>query len=687
MVSVPAPRPTLPRACLVALLAVLACARPATALPDAPPLRDADYLAFADRIVAGVNVDWDEARGMYVSPGNGSAVRMNANLLLVHAVAAQTGHDGPARQDARARALLGTLTRAPSSVLATHARTSDPTRSVCWTRDLGSQRRDHRSSDPQVTEALALAWRARRALDVPGTLAARVARAVDRCARQRTWRFPYGVANQFNWNAQLYADAAAVTGRRDLLRRDYRRYLRRFTGAIRRPARGLAAANLGPGYAFRYSPTQPAHAPLNFDTPEYANIVVSGLRWYAPAVRAGMRPLPAADLRLARAWITRLLAGAWTHAGYLNWDTGYGPGRWHSGQYWAFAQQGLLGIAVAPELWANPAYGSWAKALFDRGLLLYDRWAREADAPLAPRMTFGVFSEHLDYNLYATRMAANAMRAVAGGLGAMAAQDPPPLYAFDPDTERLAVTTPRYSTAIVPDNRGAFDYGGIDLARLYGPGQRVAATIGGEPPDAFGVLVRDAAGGEVLATQHARVRRGHLRILHSPHERARHPRPYAATPPAGPFTRLESRGRVQRGGLRIYTRHRFRRDRIDAAWRVTCSGRCGPWDVELDLPTWGAGATIDVVRTDGDRVRLAGPGADPAAVVALRDVRRIELGRRDGAGYTATPAGGTDRGVLAVTAGVRQRTAPDPGPTLALRLLDAATVRELELALRLVPGA
>ena len=266
----------------------------------------------------------------------------------------------------------------------------------------------------------------------------------------------------------------------------------------------------------------------------------------------------------------------------------------------------------------------------------------------------------------------------------MAADDPPPLYAFDPDTERLAVSTPRYSTAIVPDNRGAFDYGGIDLARLYGPGQRVAATIGGEPPNAFGMVVRDAAGGEVLATQHAR---GRLRVLHSPHERARHPRPYAATPPAGPFDRLESRGRVQRGGLRISTRHRFRPDRIDAAWRVTCSGRCGPWDVELDLPTWGAGAAIDVVRKDGGRVRLAGPGAEPAAAVALRDVRRIELGDRGGAGYVAVPAGGTDRGVLAAVATVPQPTAPDPGPTLALRLLAGATVRELELALRLTPGA
>ena len=655
------------------------------ALPGAPPLHDADYLAFADRVVAGVNVRWDPAGQRYVSPGNGSAVRMNASLLLVHAVAAGAGHDGPARQDGRARALLETFTRAPSSVLAAGEDTSDPTRSVCWTRDLGSRRRDHRSADPQVTEALALAWRARAALAVPPALAARVARAIDRCARRRVWRFPYGVANQLNWNAQLYADAAAVTGRRDLLRGDYRRFLRRFTTAIRRPARGLAAANLGPGFAFRYSPTQPAGAPLNLDAPEYANIVASGLRWYGPAVRAGMRPLPAGDRRLLRAWVTRLLAGSWTHAGYLNWDTGHGEGRWHSGQYWAFAQQGLLAVAVSPEWWTGGAEGAWAKALFDRGLLLYDRWAGEAGGPLAPRMTFGVFSRHLDYNLYATRMAANAMRAVAAGLGARPAADPPPLYAFDPDTGRLAVTTPRYSTAILPDNRGAFDYGGIDLARLYGPGQRVAGTIGGEPPAAFGMVVRDAAGHEVLATQHARVRRGRLRILESPHGRAERARPYAVPPPAGPFGRLESRGRVARGGLRIHTRHRFGPDAIQAAWRVTCHGPCGPWDVELDLPTWGAGATIDVVRRDGATVRLAGPGAVPAAV-ALADVRRIELGGRDGAGYTATPVAGTDRGVLAIVRPAPQRTAPDPGPTLTLRLLEDAPVRELELALRLVPG-
>ena len=89
---------------------------------------------------------------------------------------------------------------------------------------------------------------------------------------------------------------------------------------------------------------------------------------------------------------------------------------------------------------------------------------------LAPQLPFGIRSDHRDQDLYATRIAANAARAIGLGLGRMRSAEPPALYAFDPDTGRLAVTTPRYSTAIVPDNHGAFAYGGIELARLFGPG-------------------------------------------------------------------------------------------------------------------------------------------------------------------------------------------------------------------------
>ena len=359
----------------------------------------------------------------------------------------------------------------------------------------------------------------------------------------------------------------------------------------------MRVPSLGPGLTFRYSPHLPASRPTNFDTPEYANIVASGLQHHGRALAGGMRPLPRRSRALLRAWISRLLTGAWTHAGYLNWDTGHGRLRWHSGQYWAFAQQGLLAIAASPELQARRAYGRWAKALFDRGLGLYERWAVEAGGVLAPQLPFGVWSAHRDQDLYAARIAANAARAVVLGLGRMPAEDPPPLFAFDRDSGRLAVTTPRYSTAILPRSNGAFEYGGIELARLFGAGQVVAANTGGRPPAAFGVV----AGG--LASQDGSG--GRLRVLRS------HPR--------GPFRVLDAIGTVRRGRIRITTRHRFRHGSIEEEWTVRC--RCA---AEIHLPS-PAGTSIGLVRRDGSRAPVT-PGA------TLDDVARIELG-----GYSAAP--------------------------------------------------
>ena len=89
---------------------------------------------------------------------------------------------------------------------------------------------------------------------------------------------------------------------------------------------------------------------------------------------------------------------------------------------------------------------------------------------------------------------------------ASASSEPPPLYAYDPDIGRLAVTTPTYNTAIVAVNQRAFPYGGLDLARLFDGQQEVAANIGGRPPASFGLLVRDVAGRRVAASQLGRAR-------------------------------------------------------------------------------------------------------------------------------------------------------------------------------------
>ena len=67
--------------------------------------------------------------------------------------------------------------------------------------------------------------------------------------------------NQINWPAELYANAALVTGDPELLRRDYRQHLRRFVRGVRHPLTKGGTTNLGRGYQFHYLPHYPGADP------------------------------------------------------------------------------------------------------------------------------------------------------------------------------------------------------------------------------------------------------------------------------------------------------------------------------------------------------------------------------------------------------------------------------------------
>ena len=346
---------------LVAGLLVISAA-PAPALG----YDDAGYLAYADRMQERLDRLWDERRGVYRAGEGGADSLINANLLLTHSVAARAGHSGPARRDARARSIAEALVSSPVFIErpAAHPTAGSQPHAPGWTSAMyDAEAPQHVMFDAQIADALVHAWQARQELRLPDRTARLIADRIHRVARSRFWRWPRLRLNQINWYALLYAADAAVTGDTTLLRHDLCAQLTRF----------IFGHNFGAGLRFRYLPRRPPAAPANVDSAEYSNMVLSFLRFYVQARRAGMAPLPPAGRALVRRWIRRAIAGYWTHAGYLNWDSGLGFKRWHVGKKFGLAQQALIGVAQTPRLQPGRAWGRWAKWMFDRGLHGYER--------------------------------------------------------------------------------------------------------------------------------------------------------------------------------------------------------------------------------------------------------------------------------------------------------------------------
>jgi hypothetical protein len=612
------------------------------------------YWAFADRWQPLLDGLWSPGLGHYASGGRGET-SLNANLLFTHATAALAGHRGAARQDQRARTIALRLCQVPpwrpeGTGPPPTADRRDQTHDWGWGAKIDSHEYQHVAIDAAVVRGLAQAWLAREPLGLDAMSADLLAAAVGRCARSPFYVYPALRLNQINWPLEIFHWAALVTGDNWLLHHETRLQLGRFADALTRVVPPFRIPFTGPGYRFHYVPGDRANARANLDNPEYATAVCGALQFYEPALRAGMDALRPRQRAALVAWVERVLCGYWTHAGYLNWDTGASFRRWHQGTKFGLAQAALLGIATAPSLQPAPEHGRWAKYLFDRGLALFDRWSG-GGARLPPPVAFGVTRTPgglSEARLAAARMQANAARAVTLGLGALPSEPPPPLYAYDPDVGRLAVTTPAYSTAVTVVDLERLPYGGAELARLFDGEMRVAAGIGGRPPASFGVVARGP--GREVASQRGRprgsLRRPPLRLPSVPRPQAYPSRPYA-----GPFRTLVAEVVTRDGRVTITTRHRFRPDHVETRWRIDAPRR---WAVEALFPSTGAGATITEHR-------------------GWFHIQSEE------SGYVVVPLGDASRFRLIQPA--PQDSAPDPGPTLAVRL------RSRRFGVRIAPAS
>jgi hypothetical protein len=662
---------------VTATVAALALAAPATATAQTspPPYDDAGYWAFADRMTDRLDSIWDDDAGYYRGGGGGVEPMTNSLMLLAHSVAAMEGHDGPARNDRRARRLALRLVSGPPYV--TSKTGQGQTHAPGFTNSMHSASAgQHLVFDAEVVDGLVYAYRARRELDLPESTVTALRNAISGTARGSFWRYPTIRLNQINWYALMYAADATVTGDPTLLRRDFRLQLLRFV----RGARGT----FGPGMRFHYLPHEHLNHPMNVDSTEYANIVLSFTRFYTQARRAGMAAMPATHKRLVQQWVARAIAGYWTHGGYNNWDSGLGFNRWHQAKKFGLTQQALIGVASAPTLAPDARWTRWAKYMLDRGFEFYERTA-ERDGGIADPLFFNVHvvpQETGSARLAAARVLANAARAIDAGLGTKKASRPPALYAYDPDIGRLAVTTPRYNTAIVAVNQRAFPYGGIDLARLFDGRQEIAGGIGGTPPASFGAIVRDVNGRRVLASQVARAAVSRsltpLRLVKAPTGVTATASSAIGRAYAGPFTDLRATGTVSGRTAGIRVTHRFTPRSIQTRWDVTRRSSAAPYSVDVLFPSTGRSAAhVSAILRDGSRVEVG-------SRIALSRVRRLEVVSRY-SGYTVTPLSRPAGAAVHVMRPAPQASAPDPGPTLAVQLERNARFDRTAFTARLTP--
>ena len=658
-------RNVLPIALAVASLAVV----PASA----SALDEQGYWAFADRMQTKVDRYWDDHADRYTSFSAGA----HADVLLTLSVAASRGHQGPARNDRRARRLVDLLTSSPPFVEQPPNTRAAQAHGPGFLSSVDSPNGfQHLVVDSEVIDGLRYAWLARRELGLSQAQSDAIADRIHRTALGSFWRYPAMRLNQVNWYALVYAANATVTGSPRLLRHDLRLQIERFAARAHGTA-GLAG-NFGPGLRFNYLPHFRPGASMNTDSAEYANITASFTREYAQARRAGMRPLSPRAQRLMKQWMMRVLAGYWTHGGYVNWDTGFGFRRWHQTKKLGLSQLALLGIATAPGLAPHPDAPEWAKWMLDRGFEFYERQL-ERNGDIPPGLFFGVHKipqDAVSERLALARMTSNAARAIAAGLGSMRSKEPPPLYSFDPDTGRLAVTTADYNTAVVPSSRGAYPYGGIDLARLYDGRQEDAAGIGGRPPASFGLLVRNISGKRSFATQLPD--RGRLRLTQAPHGVNASTSAWTGRAYAGPFQDLRAAGVARGGGWTGRTTHRFTAFFVQTTWSLRRTGAGGRATADVMFPTWGSDARVTAVLRGGGTRRVG------SVRIPLSRIASLQIDSRNGT-YVVLPRTRPRGAMVHLLRTHPQSSAPLAGPTLAVQLMRASRAHSVRFSARYAP--
>ena len=117
----------------------------------APPLTNREYLLLADRIMDRLNHTWVRHKQAYSAGTLEVGTIYNAAILTVHATAAEQGHKGRSRNDARARALVQQLIEPPAFFTGPRGHRGKMYHSPGWLADLDrANASQDKSIDPKV---------------------------------------------------------------------------------------------------------------------------------------------------------------------------------------------------------------------------------------------------------------------------------------------------------------------------------------------------------------------------------------------------------------------------------------------------------------------------------------------------------------------------------------------------------
>ena len=469
------------------------------------------------------------------------------------------------------------------------------------TRRAGGQ---HLVFDAEVVDGLVYAYRAREALQLPDS-----DRDEDpRRDPQHRARLLLALPDDPPEPGQLVR--ADVRRRRDRDRRPRRcssatcpLQLKRFFNGVRAAARP-ASATSAPACASTTSRARTINGTTNVDSAEYANIVLTFTRFYDQARRAGMA---AADrLRPARSRASgssASISGYWTHAGYMNWDSGLGFERWHQGKKLGLTQEALIGLAsVATRCCPGKHVGPVVEVDARQRLRLL-RAARRALARTASpdpvlfdvnAVPQGAGSAYLA----AARIQANAARAIDAGLGKKAAPTPPPLYSLrprhrPPRRDHARPTTPRSSPSTSRRSRTAASTSrGCSTASRKSRRTSAAAR---RPPSACSCAT--SAGRRVTASQvgRSRVEPG---VAPAAADQGAERRgrdlvaPRSAAPTPGPFSDLRATGAMSARGA-VAARHAPLHARLDPDATGPSTRRTGNarYTADVLFPSWAGDGT------------------------------------------------------------------------------------------------